>query len=1213
MSNIDGPRGNSFSTPPEFPRGELETSKGKGGISSKRYTHVQTPRGNSHQVPGKPFHTRSIRPVPVLDTQISGLLKSKHFRDIENALKSDGDIKANNQSLQSDQNEVEIILRDIQAKAEKTEIDQTNDFSKKFQNHLGAIKTIDLTSPKELAQIIVSTMNELRELHFYEGYDKTLITGKQLINYVEKLGKILDNYSVGRSGVTAQEVIIPVRDEDEESGYGSRPVTPSSADDQRTPAVPDDTTVTSPEGPRTPVSDDTTAITPDRQRTQVVPDHNTETMLNSQRMSGVNDRSTQTTPINSFDEATSADPQRTPVVPDSSSLTSPFADNSTSSMPGVMVADRGTNLIPEVTEDSNSPKPIASGVTGGNSLTPAVPEVTGDNSSTLVAPVVIDGIGENTQPLEVVDDNGLTTVVPEEGKLDSQGLSNPGGLERRDSGIGSLPTTPTSSPSAMESTGFPKVTWPSVLTESHSVPSSDEDIRELELWLNNVPVNNDDVSVSRVHRNMAALQEDVNGMAARVDEFNKWKEAEKIKADTLPWVDERTLEPSHIGLRNAIKGKITTLASEIDKTVELFENKYPKQSAEIAELKRIANVYKEDLNNQVSSIERSNAVISSGEAVKEWFENLHKISDNYPDTDEFMAEVFPYLAREITLNSGEGCSYLAGQIIDRVAGELVRRCAEEVKATTDHGERQLLYMQYAQRLKQLDPQRIPARVHQGKLSSRGKQFASEAIKQHELALNQLFEGNKEQPVVELSDSQKQAARMVEDDNIRPMLLALINSLKEDHEGIVNRAVQGKEKVKAAFITGLLDIRDQFDLYPVPNMEDVLKVCTDDLAKTNSKLAVESAHQHGDKLQAKGTKDPATGQYQYDGEYRYLKLQKRCESLQKRLELGHEDKFPEARGLTDKFMSAFHGSKDILDIETLENFEGKRELSYTKTKIRGGNGPLNQFFEGISGAYYCKSDEGAESVVVERGNPAGVVFEKNRNGEWHGMLGNRHYTIHPRFMYQFPNSQPAFVGNWLPVRADDGKTGILVLQRAGEGSRYFLYEPDGKGDLKPKPIAATNQEEVFEETVDAEFFLRAARGPGLVDTSQYSDVKEGSRESDKAEKLLGAVSWVRDKWNSKGTHQELAALYSQTAHDIATRSENQRLDKLIKTEKQHHLLQNAFVKNSQYSETQNVKENKGKTGTALGRCTIGTRASALPKTFYGCRFRFSWQQLFQTMS
>ncbi|WP_257285740.1 hypothetical protein, partial [Endozoicomonas sp. SESOKO1] len=230
MSNVNGPRGNSFSTPPEFPRGDLETAKGKNGVSPKGHRYVQTVWGSSHQSPRKPFRARSIRSVPVLDVKIRGLLKSDHFRDIERALESNGDIKADRRQLQPDRDEVEKILKDIQTKAAKNEVDLDTDFSTKLKQHLNDLKTIDLSGPKELAQIIVSTMDDIRDWHFNAGYDKTLITGKQLIDSEGKLRDILSNYSVENPGVTGQEAITPVKAGDEESVYGSDVTFPSSTD-----------------------------------------------------------------------------------------------------------------------------------------------------------------------------------------------------------------------------------------------------------------------------------------------------------------------------------------------------------------------------------------------------------------------------------------------------------------------------------------------------------------------------------------------------------------------------------------------------------------------------------------------------------------------------------------------------------------------------------------------------------------------------------------------------------------------------------------------------------------------------------------------------------------------------------------------------------------------------------------------------------------------
>ncbi|WP_257294562.1 hypothetical protein, partial [Endozoicomonas sp. YOMI1] len=238
MSNVNGPRGYSFSTPSEFPRGDQETAKEKGDISPKTHRYVQSVWGSSHQGSRKPFRARSIRSVPVLDIKIRGLLKSDHFRDVERALNSGGDIKADRRQLQPDRDEVENILKDIQTKSAKKEVDLDADFSLKLKKHLNDLKTIDLSSPKELAQIIVSTMDDIRDWHFNAGYDKTLITGKQLIDSEGKLRDILSNYSVGNPGVTGQEFITPVRARDDKSVYGSDHTPPSSPVDTGTGASP---------------------------------------------------------------------------------------------------------------------------------------------------------------------------------------------------------------------------------------------------------------------------------------------------------------------------------------------------------------------------------------------------------------------------------------------------------------------------------------------------------------------------------------------------------------------------------------------------------------------------------------------------------------------------------------------------------------------------------------------------------------------------------------------------------------------------------------------------------------------------------------------------------------------------------------------------------------------------------------------------------------
>ena len=136
MSNVNGPRGTSFSTPPELLRGDQQkTAKDNGYISSKPPKYIQSDlRRPDHSI--TPFRARRIRSVPVLDIKIRGLLKSDHFRDVEKALNSGGDIKADGRNLQSDLDEVKNILIDIQTKSAKKEVDLDADFSVKLKNHL---------------------------------------------------------------------------------------------------------------------------------------------------------------------------------------------------------------------------------------------------------------------------------------------------------------------------------------------------------------------------------------------------------------------------------------------------------------------------------------------------------------------------------------------------------------------------------------------------------------------------------------------------------------------------------------------------------------------------------------------------------------------------------------------------------------------------------------------------------------------------------------------------------------------------------------------------------------------------------------------------------------------------------------------------------------------------------------------------------------------
>ncbi|WP_163371436.1 hypothetical protein [Endozoicomonas acroporae] len=858
------------------------------------------------------------------------------------------------------------------------------------------------------------------------------------------------------------------------------------------------------------------------------------------------------------------------------SQTSPATDDSISKMPeemGVRQSPVGGEAEESVggsrpvtppsspvdTETGTDPIPVAEGEDDENSP----PRQFADASANAIPETTSR---ETSKMSETIDDkSSLMAVAP-----GANGDNTPAPLssehtDRNDQAVTVDPTSNTSEVTEESNSGAP-----AERPEATSPTAPDLEPGELEQYLNTVPVNQEAVQLSGVHQNTVALQQAVNSMAAKVEQFNNWKDAEIAKKD-ITWLEgeDRKLEPSNTRLRNAIAGQIQTLGKDIDKTVNDFNNKYGNRPKECKALEDTASRIKESLQQQKDSIDQSNRVIT-GPAVQKWLADLDKTSTNFPNTNDYMEKVLPDLASVFASNNGEACSYLAGQTIDRVSRELVRRCNAEVAKVPGgegrHLELQKLYMQYAQRLQQLDPQRIPARVHQGKLSIRGKQFASEAIRQQEAELGKVF--GDPQTDAEVSDTstsagEKQAARLIEDVRIRPRLLALLNSLKAAQEGITNTAVEKAEDLDAALTKGLLDIRDQFNLHPMPGKFAVLEACQSDLKKPNSKLAAESVNQHNGKLTAK------------DGKPRYKKLEERCDGLLKKLDNARD--FPETTGQKLAFMEAFH-QKSIFDYEALKDGAATTEGSFTVTRLGRGKGPLSEFFAGVPNANYRKADEGAESIAIDGGKPEGIVFEKNRAGDWHGMLGNKHYTLHPRFLYEYPKSNIPFADNWLPVRADDGKPGILVLQTTAQEPRYFLYEPDGKGELKPKSIDATSDDEL----VDAEFLLRAAKGPGEASFNNKPDEVAKA----KASALRGGVQSVRDKWNkTQNAQKKLASLYHQTRIDVEKRSSDGALQELIGTEDQSDLLAGRKVRKSQYTDLQNKKENKKKVGTHLENASL----------------------------
>ncbi|WP_422460000.1 hypothetical protein, partial [Endozoicomonas sp. ALB115] len=506
MSNVNGPRGTSFSTPPELLRGDhQETAKEK---SSKPPRYIQSDlRRPDHS--STPFRARRIRSVPVLDIKIRGLLKSDHFRDVETALNSGGDIKADGRNLQSDRDEVKNILIDIQTKSAKKEVNLDADFSVKLKNHLNDLKRVDLSSPKELAQIIVSSMDDIRDWHFNAGYDKTLITGKQLIDSEGKLRDILSNYSVGEPGVTKQEIIAPAKGE--VSGDESHPVTPASADGQTTSAVRSGT-VARPDDEKTPavISDDALIATNGHEVpavTNKAKDEGGKSGYRSDVTSSVSpvDQRTETSPTSSARRASTTGTQTSPVsdssgpMPeetgkspdvneirksdDSSSVASllPSADQGTETSPASIArrsSTTGTQTLPVAESDGPMPEgtgkspalnatgksgdgpdvaPLLSPVDQGTATSPISEARRTSTTGTQTLPVpdrspgaISKGTGTSTVVDEAKESGDDSDVASLSSSVDQRTGTSPASLARRASTTGTqtLPV-PDGSPGSM--------------------------------------------------------------------------------------------------------------------------------------------------------------------------------------------------------------------------------------------------------------------------------------------------------------------------------------------------------------------------------------------------------------------------------------------------------------------------------------------------------------------------------------------------------------------------------------------------------------------------------------------------------------------------------------------------------------------------------------------------------------------------------------------
>ncbi len=667
-----------------------------------------------------------------------------------------------------------------------------------------------------------------------------------------------------------------------------------------------------------------------------------------------------------------------------------------------------------------------------------------------------------------------------------------------------------------------------------------------------------------VNANKRALAQVTEKINYRCSEFDKLRD-EIEKENTIPDINNE-VEPSKIVTGERVKEQIELLKADIDTEVGKYTRRYGDKTAGANKLRAQVQKINKSLDDHLLQIDKYKKMIE-GDAVQKWLTDVPKFDETCDTPEQYLSDVLPYIVSvfESNTNNQDVASYVSARTI-RIASELfVNRCKEELEdKSLNKLQLQERFINYSQCLRQLHPDRIHSGIYNGKLSKRAIQFASAALAQSMKNLDEVFNSRRQTNSDLLKGIEKtardQAVDMLEHPEIRPMLLALINSAKKKHEGVEISAVS--KNLDLVLKTGLLDIRDRFNLHPMPDMRTLLRVCLDDLEKHNSRLVRESAHQHQGTLQ--GRNEIA----------RSAKLTTLCNDILKRL--GRPD--VSAQKTTpniSRLMTAFQNPEGIFDLTALGESTRRVDGSFERMTVVGDS-PLNAFFHGVPDASWRRADAGAESIAIDGGQPAGVVFEKNSANEWHGVLGNKHYTVHPRLLYQFPDIAIPFENRWLPVKADDGQVGVLVLQKTANESQYFLYEPAGNGQLKPKSINSASAEEM----IDATFLLQAAT-ERPVSTSQQNRSRDVSVEAtQKALKLSAGIEWVGTKWGVG--NKELAALYDKARQDISNQNE---LARLITTEDRSDFLEANKVEESQYHKIQANKRDRKALGTSLGNASL----------------------------
>ena len=288
------------------------------------------------------------------------------------------------------------------------------------------------------------------------------------------------------------------------------------------------------------------------------------------------------------------------------------------------------------------------------------------------------------------------------------------------------------------------------------------------------------------------------------------------------------------------------------------------------------------------------------------------------------------------------------------------------------------------------------------------------------------------------------------------VLSFLASAREEHSGI-DKPWYNYTAASAAW---LRDMRQKHGLIDMPTFSELYEACQFDLESRNASRLVTarvtsnegdfSSKKQGSKRQklinqVKGCQDEEQ------------KLVGTAEALRGQSHNGKELVVHPHRQVLDCFKKGT--DQQLLDSSAVSRVDG----SYRITDLgKNTNALFNTFFNGAGTASVKQSVVTGTRYLQLQNNKCvpPLVFEEKRD-QWKVTMAGAVWTVDPALLLDHPglvvpfenrSGKPPVQRDWIPVRDDQGNTGILLLQKTRNNPQYFLYEVDTSGQLVPRTIS-----------------------------------------------------------------------------------------------------------------------------------------------------------------